>query len=85
MNQEEFLRYKRQYDWVLKPFFDMLEQKREGMSDDEWSLAVIQLEACIINAPEQYLGHDLPEKDLIGRIIKEIFEDFLEEKLDPAY
>jgi hypothetical protein len=80
MTQEEALEYKRQFSLTLKPILEMLEHKRHQMSSEDWDVHVIQVEASIINNPEQYVGKELPNVNIVVRIIREIFEDFLQDQ-----
>jgi hypothetical protein len=80
MTQEVALEYKRQFSLMLKPILEMLEHKRHKMNSEDWAVHVIQIEASIINNPDQYIGKELPNVNIVVRIIREIFEDFLQDQ-----
>ena len=80
MTQEEAQEYKRQFSLMLKPILEMLKHKRHGMNSEDWDVHVIQVEASIINNPDQYIGRELPNVNVVSRIIREIFEDFLQDQ-----
>ncbi|HEY8937169.1 MAG TPA: hypothetical protein VIM65_18210 [Cyclobacteriaceae bacterium] len=80
MTQDEALEYKRQFSLTLKPVMEMLEHKRNQMNSEDWAIHVIHVEASIINNPDQYIGRELPNINVVDRIIREIFEDFLQDQ-----
>jgi hypothetical protein len=68
-----------QFNKLLYPFLLMLASKRDQISQDEWLRLVERTKNSIIWNPDQYLGNQLPSKDLIKIIVTDIFDDFLGE------
>lgn len=76
-------RYKRQFIRTLDPFFDMLLSKRMYVDSVIWISMIHRLESSVILNADQYLGNDLPPRDIMNEIVKEIFENFIQDQLPP--
>lgn len=79
--KNDALRYKRQFIRTLDPFFDMLLSQRVGMDSQIWISMINRLESSIILNVDQYLGNEVPSKEITTEIVKEIFEDFVQDHL----
>jgi hypothetical protein len=55
----------------------MLSWKRAKSSREKWLEFVENTQRSVLMQPEQYLGRDLPSKEVIERLVREIFDDFL--------
>ena len=74
----EIALYKKQFNVTLEPFKVMLINRKETLAYHDWRALVERTESSIINNPDQYLGAELPERESLTIIIKNIFEDFLD-------
>jgi len=71
---------KAKYRSDLIPVMEMLVWKKEIQSPD-WEAIVGKTEQNVLRAPDQYLDlSDLPTKEKLNSLIREIFADFLEEE-----
>ncbi|HYG17950.1 MAG TPA: hypothetical protein VD816_03440 [Ohtaekwangia sp.] len=52
-------------------------QYREVLSHDEWHVLVDQTRTAITQYPDQFLGSNLPSKDITRAAIDLVFEGFL--------
>jgi hypothetical protein len=77
----QFIFHKQNFIMALKPFLEMLLHHKSTESVHDWFMMINNLEARIILDPEQYLGQDLPAREVIDEVINEIFEEFVR---DPA-
>jgi hypothetical protein len=77
--QNEAEDYKSLFFHHLKPFLDMLEYQLPGMDSQEWGATVYRIASSVERNPEQYLGRDLPKRELTAQIIREIFEVFIQD------
>lgn len=71
--------YKNLFKSNLEPFLDMLENKQANSDPHRWRERVSWLAACVAGNPEQYVGQEMPVRNIAIEIIDEIFEDFLRE------
>jgi hypothetical protein len=71
-----FKKYKTKFRYALKPVFAMLVAKKKELPSDEWLQFTNRLHEKITANPIEYLGSDLPEKDLIRDILDELFLEF---------
>jgi len=55
----------------------MLVNKKDKLDKIEWDAFVKRTEDSIIRCPDQYLGQDLPQRDILRALVKEIFIDFV--------
>jgi hypothetical protein len=62
----------------LRPFLEMLKQKKTYLKKVEWLALVQKTEKNISNTPDQYLT-GLERKDIIERAIHHVFDEFLTE------
>jgi hypothetical protein len=68
---------KRVYTPMLQPYFELLEHLETKMNHDQWISFVDRTVEYICNDPEQYLGNNIPSKEVAVEIIREAFEEFL--------
>ncbi|SKC83297.1 hypothetical protein [Ohtaekwangia koreensis] len=68
---------KRVYIPMLQPYFEVLEHLETKMNHDQWINYVERTVEYICNDPEQYLGNNIPSKEVVAEIIREVFEEFL--------
>lgn len=75
--------YKRVFYPMLWPFLEMLEHREDQMNYRDWTQLIERTVKSINDNPLQYLNGDLPDKEIISDVVKEIFADFLS-KHEPA-
>lgn len=69
--------HKEKFKLALKPFVEMLEYQKSIVSLRNWLTLVETLTERVIQNPDQYLGNDLPSKEIISEIVHGIFEEFV--------
>lgn len=69
--------YKEKFKQALKPFVEMLEYQKSIVSLRNWLTLVETLTERVIQNPDQYLGNDLPSKEIISEIVHGIFDEFV--------
>jgi len=74
----EILTYKKQFNVTLEPFKVMLINRKETLAYHDWRALVERTESSILRNPDQYLGTELPEQESLAIIVKNIFQDFLD-------
>jgi hypothetical protein len=74
-----FKKYKATFRYFLRPVFAMLAAKRKSLQAAEWVALVQQVRVGVERNASEFLGHDLPEKNLLCDILDEIFQDFMKE------
>ena len=57
----------------------MLREQRLQMRLQEWSIQVEIVRLSISRAPEQYLGQEIPSREITLIVVSEIFDEFLSE------
>jgi hypothetical protein len=60
---------------------DLIKYHREESTTGSWIEMAEKIFARVITNPEQYLGKDLPQPDVIKKIVAEIFNDFAKENV----
>lgn len=65
---------------TLQPFIDLMDYKRSQLSDTEWLRFVASTKLSIIGSPEQFLGKDLPAREVIKQWVEEVFDEYLLEQ-----
>jgi hypothetical protein len=68
---------RRKYSLLLKPIKILLLSKRQAWSRDYWFRYVQETKERILLNPEEYLGTDLPEPEVLRDTVEFIFRDFL--------
>ena len=71
-----FKRYKTKFRYALQPVFSMLVGKEKEMPHEDWLQLIKTTEQRILLNPVDFLGTDLPGKDLMKDIVEEIFKEF---------
>jgi hypothetical protein len=71
-----FKKYKTKFRYSLKPVFAMLASRQKEMNSEEWMVLTQRTCENILKNPIDFLGTDLPEKDLTRDIVDEIFSEF---------
>jgi hypothetical protein len=74
-----FKKYKSTFRYFLRPVFAMLAAKRKASEAAEWLAMVQKVRQGVEQNASEFLGHDLPEKNLLRDILDEIFHDFMKE------
>ena len=71
--------YKSDFRIVLTPIMELFEYKKTKLDESEWIRFVESTKLSIISNPQQFLGNDLPNPQLIQKAVLEIFEEFMED------
>jgi hypothetical protein len=74
-----FKKYKRIFRRNLQPLFAVLVARRRSTDKVSWTQLVDETLRHVIDNPEEYLGCDLPNRQLMRDVIDEIRSDFLKE------
>lgn len=74
-----FKKYKRIFRRNLQPVFAMLAARRREIGIADWKVVVDQTLQHVIDNPAEYIGNDLPGKELMIDILHEIKSEFLKE------
>lgn len=82
--QNEIEQYKGRFLRTLDPFLDMLAHKQIDINHEEWFSLVHRLESGVTLQPEQYLGKDVPSQETTVRIVREIFDDFINHRISES-
>jgi hypothetical protein len=72
--------YKNTCRVTIDPIVQMLEHKRTVLNFSQWIQFVESTKSRIINNPEQYLGKNLPDREIIVKSIEMIFEEIVEDQ-----
>jgi hypothetical protein len=75
-----FKKYKTKFRYTLQPLFALLLHKRKQMEGALWLDLCYKTKQSIMNNPFEFLGPDLPEKNLMEDILEEIFFEFIKER-----
>jgi len=73
----EILYYRRKFNNALEPIKVMLVDKKRKLTLATWISFVNQTRDRVIMSPHQYLGEQLPPKELMTTIVNDIFRDFV--------
>lgn len=65
---------------TLQPFIDLMDYKKSKLSEEGWLRFVESIKESIIRNPEQFLGKELPRKEVIKDLVQEIFDEYLLER-----
>lgn len=71
--------YKSLFSLDLMPFLDMMAHRQLEMDYQEWVEMVNRIATGIESNPAQYLGSNLPKPEITSKVIKEIFDAFVQE------
>jgi hypothetical protein len=75
-----FKKYKTKFRYTLQPLFALLLYKRKQLQSPSWLELCQKTKQSILNNPLEFLGDDLPEKNLMEDIVEEIFVEFVKER-----
>ena len=73
----ETLYYRRKFNNALEPIKVMLVDKKKRLTLSTWLSFVNLTRDRVLVSPHQYLGEQLPPGDMLSRIVKDIFSDFV--------
>ena len=74
-----FKKYKGIFRRNLQPIFAVLVARRRKMKAHAWKRLVDETMKHVHDNPTEYIGNDLPEKQLMVEILDEIHKEFLKE------
>jgi hypothetical protein len=69
--------YRRKFNTALEPLKVMLVNKKRTQTLQTWMAFVNKTKASVLERPEEYLGENLPPKELTHEIVDALFSDFL--------
>jgi len=69
--------YRRKFNTALEPIKVMLVSKKRTLTLATWMAYVNKTKASVIESPAEYLGDNLPAKELTDQIVDSLFSDFL--------
>jgi len=73
----EITLFKTKFNRSLEPIKVMLVSRKDVLNEKDWDAFVKKTEGSIMRNPEQYLGRELPESEVLRAIVKEIFTEFV--------
>jgi hypothetical protein len=65
----------------LTPFLDLLEIQKEKVGTENWLEAVSNFKKSVQQNPHQYIGQELPSKEILDTVVHQLFEEFTQRKL----
>lgn len=68
---------RRKFSLQLKPIKILLLSKKKSLSKDDWFKLVQKTKERVLENPQEYLGNELPEIEVIEDAVEFIFYDFL--------
>jgi hypothetical protein len=74
-----FKKYKRIFRRNLQPIFAVLVVRRREVNMSAWKKLVDETLQHVIDNPTEYIGNDLPDKQLMFDILNELRDEFLKE------
>ena len=69
--------YRRKFNTALEPIKVMLVNKKRTLTLATWMAYVHKTKASVIESPIEYLGDNLPNKEVTDQIVDSLFSDFL--------
>lgn len=69
--------YRRKFNTALEPIKVMLVNKKRTLTLATWLAFVNRTKSSVLSAPTEYLGENLPPKELTDQIVDSLFSDFL--------
>jgi hypothetical protein len=69
--------YRRKFNTALEPIKVMLVNKKRTLTLATWMAYVNKTKASVIDRPVEYLGDNLPAKEITDKIVDSLFSDFL--------
>ncbi len=74
---DEITSTKMKFNRSLEPIKVMLVNKKDKLDKIRWDAFVERTKESIMRCPDQYLGRDLPNPEILSVVVKEIFADFV--------
>jgi hypothetical protein len=74
------LYYRRRFNIALEPIKVMLVNKKRTLSLVRWLSFVNSTKHSVLSHPDQYLGDELPEREVLEPIVGTIFSEFLRDQ-----
>ena len=75
-----FRKFKTKFRYALKPVFAMLVDKQKELDRREWVAMVMKVRNSVLRNASEYLGADLPDKDLLNDVLEELFHESQRER-----
>jgi hypothetical protein len=72
--------YRRRFNIALEPIKVMLVNKKRTLTLVKWLGFVNRTKSSVLTYPDQYLGEELPSKDVMEPIVSTIFSEFLKDQ-----
>ena len=69
--------YRRKFNTALEPLKVMLVDKKRTLTLATWMAFVNKTRTSVLESPKEYLGENLPAKELTNEIVDSLFSDFL--------
>jgi hypothetical protein len=69
--------YRRKFNTALEPLKVMLVNKKRTLTLQSWMAYVNKTKTSVLSSPVEYLGNQLPPKEMTDQIIDSLFSDFL--------
>ena len=69
--------YRIRFNRTLEPVKVMLVNRKNKLPHTQWLDFVELTRSSIISRPEEYLGRELPSREILSRVVDGIFADFL--------
>lgn len=74
------IHYRRRFNIALEPIKVMLVNKKRTLTLVRWLGFVHRTKQSVMTNPDQYLGDQLPPKDVMEPIVSSIFSEFLRDQ-----
>jgi hypothetical protein len=78
--EQEVKLYKRRFRNSLEPIMVMFIKRKSEMTTDEWRAFIHRTRSSVLNKPQEFLGHDLPDLLTTRIIVNDLFAEFLKIK-----
>lgn len=69
--------YRRKFNTALEPIKVMLVNKKRTQTLQTWLAFVNKTKSSVLERPAEYLGSNLPPKEMTDEIVDSLFSDFL--------
>jgi hypothetical protein len=69
--------YRRKFNTALEPLKVMLVNKKRTLTLQSWMAYVNKTKTSVLSSPAEYLGNQLPPKEMTDQIVDSLFSDFL--------
>jgi len=68
---------KQEFQVRLLPVMDLLDHKRSVLPHEDWIAFTGRTKTSIVNNPIQFLGQDLPDKEITTELVESIFSEYI--------